>query len=75
MGIPARSHTATPDVCSPTTALGTREQAQSSRSHAIMRLEVVNEAVLTARAALDVAKSLSRARKYLSHPANRRLLI
>ena len=45
-------------------AVGTSTQhAQSSRSHAIMRLEVVNEAVLTARAALDVAKSLLPARK------------
>ena len=45
-------------------AVGTStEHAQSSRSHAIMRLEVVNEAVLTARAALNVAKSLLPARK------------
>ena len=39
------------------------EHAQSSRSHAILRLEVVTEAVLTARAALDAAKSLLPARK------------
>ena len=45
-------------------AVGTStEHAQSSRSHAIMRLEVVNEAVLTARYALNVAKSLLPARK------------
>ena len=45
-------------------AVGTSTtHAQSSRSHAILRLEVVNEAVLTARAALDVAKSLLPARK------------
>jgi hypothetical protein len=45
-------------------AVGTSTQhTQSSRSHAILRLEVVNEAVLTARAALDVAKSLLPARK------------
>ena len=45
-------------------AVGTSTQhAQSSRSHAIMRLEVVNRSVLTARAALDAAKSLLPARK------------
>ena len=45
-------------------AVGTSTvHAQSSRSHAIMRLEVVNAAVLTARAALNVATSLLPARK------------
>ena len=45
-------------------AVGTStEHAQSSRSHAILRLEVVNTAVVTARAALNAAKSLRPARK------------
>ncbi len=39
------------------------EHAQSSRSHAILRLEVVTETVLTRRAALDAARSLLPARK------------
>lgn len=39
------------------------EHAQSSRSHAILRMEVVNSALLRARAALDDAKALLPARK------------
>jgi len=45
-------------------AVGTSTQhTQSSRSHAILRLEVVTEAVLAARAVLESAKSLLPARK------------
>ena len=45
-------------------AVGTSTvHSQSSRSHAIMRLEVVNAAVLAARAALTAATSLLPARK------------
>lgn len=39
------------------------EHAQSSRSHAMMRMEVVNAEVLQAQAALESAKSLVPARK------------
>lgn len=39
------------------------EHAQSSRSHAILRMEVVNSALLRARAALDDAKALLPARR------------
>jgi hypothetical protein len=39
------------------------EHAQSSRSHAILRMEVVNQAVLDAQTALDEAKALVPSRK------------
>lgn len=39
------------------------EHAQSSRSHAILRMEVVNSSLLRARAALDDAKALVPARR------------